>query len=228
MNILKLPALTTSRRLLCSSIKFHQQKNSHNTNRQLSQNISRNINSSSFNSIKLSQNEHNNNKPQASADPYAPGIKLPPKNALYKIFIAETLIFSIFGFFDNFIMMLFGDRIDSFFGDYITHPMIAAAFGNWLSDLFGMGTSERFETVLNKAYPAPRLNAEQIHSKPFHNWKYGGRFTGITIGCAIGALVAYPLLENEDKYTKFEEEEVNKADKADKTDDVKNDGNSKQ
>jgi len=55
------------------------------------------------------------------------------------------MIFTVFGFFDNFIMMIFGDRIDCFFGAYISHPMIAAAFGNWVSDLFGMGTSERFE-----------------------------------------------------------------------------------
>ena len=59
--------------------------------------------------------------------------------------------------------------------------MIAAAFGNWMSDLFGLGTSERFELYLEKVFPAPPLNAEQMHSKTFHNWKYLGRFWGITL-----------------------------------------------
>jgi len=119
--------------------------------------------------------------------------------------MAETLIFSVFGFFDNFIMMVFGDRIDCFFGDYITHPMVAAAFGNWMSDLFGLGTSERFEAWLDKAFPAPTLSAEQMHSRQFHNWKYFGRFAGISLGCLVGALVAYPLIEDAEMYKKSDE-----------------------
>lgn len=122
-----------------------------------------------------------------------------PKNALYRIFAAECLIFTVFGFFDNFIMMTFGDQIDIFCGSLITHPMVAAAMGNWISDLFGMGTSERVESTLGKVFPAPRLTATQYTSKKFHNWKYGGRFAGITIGCLLGAAVAYPLLEHEDE-----------------------------
>lgn len=122
-----------------------------------------------------------------------------PRNALYRIFVAECLIFTVFGFFDNFIMMTFGDQIDIFCGSLITHPMVAAAMGNWISDLFGMGTSERVESTLGKVFPAPRLTAPQYASKKFHNWKYGGRFAGITIGCLLGAAVAYPLLEHEDE-----------------------------
>ena len=104
-----------------------------------------------------------------------------PVNALYKICFTETLVFFVFGFFDNFIMMTFGDKVDSFFGSYIPHPMIAAACGNWVSDLFGMGTSERVENYLNDTFPAPALTAEQLNSKQFHNWKYMGRFGGISL-----------------------------------------------
>lgn len=147
MNVLKLSVATSksisSRRLLCSSIKFHQQKftndrqlfqinnnSSISNNNQINSNylLCRNLHASTT-SFKTSTPLHpsttvlNNDNPQGSADPYAPGITKVPRNALYKIFVAETLIFSVFGFFDNFIMMVFGDRIDCFFGDYITHPI---------------------------------------------------------------------------------------------------------
>ena len=79
-------------------------------------------------------------------------------------------------------MMTCGDKIDCAFRVYIPHPMIAAAFGNWMSDLFGMGTSERVENYLNDVFPAPPLTAEQLNSKQFHNWKYIGRFWGISLG----------------------------------------------
>ena len=138
-NILKPPT-----RLLCSSIKFHQQKLSTLSSRQLTikkSDTSRlqysrllhitsyrikeepvyQPNSKTETNLNAGRYEHNMN-------PYAPGVVEIPKNALMKIMIAETLIFSVFGFFDNFIMMVFGDRIDCFFGDYITHPIECSRF----------------------------------------------------------------------------------------------------
>lgn len=121
-----------------------------------------------------------------------------PRNSLRKIFVAEMLIFTVFGFFDNFIMMIFGDQIEVFLGNHISHTMISAAIGNWMSDLFGLGTSERVENILKKVYPSPKLTAEEMGTKQFHNWKYCGRFTGITVGCLAGALMALPFIHDEE------------------------------
>jgi len=97
---------------------------------------------------------------------------IPPKNALKKAFIAEFCIFFVFGFFDNFIMMTIGESLDLHLGKMIPHAMLAAAFGNWISDLFGLVTGERVEAFMNKFYPAPKLSFEQLAHKKFHNSKH--------------------------------------------------------
>jgi len=122
-----------------------------------------------------------------------------PANALKKIFFAEFCIFFVFGFFDNFIMMSVGESIDSNLDKVIPHAMLAAAFGNWISDLFGLVSGERVEDFMNKHYPSPPLSHEQMLSKRYHNFKHMGRFVGISIGCLVGALVAYPMLDLEEK-----------------------------
>ena len=93
-------------------------------------------------------------------------------------------------------MMSFGEQIDHALGHYISHTMIAAAIGNWVSDLFGLGTSERVESALGRVYPAPELTDAQYRSKKFHNYKYAGRFWGITFGCLIGAIAGLPFLHD--------------------------------
>jgi len=120
-----------------------------------------------------------------------------PKNALKKLLLAEFIIFSVFGFFDNFIMMTFGEALDEYFFKWISHTMIAAAIGNWISDLFGLATGERVEHLLNKIYPAPKLTHEHTSQKQYHNCKYLGRFCGISFGCLIGAFCALPFLEKQ-------------------------------
>lgn len=122
-----------------------------------------------------------------------------PANALKKIFFAEFCIFFVFGFFDNFIMMSVGESIDNHLDKFIPHAMLAAAFGNWISDLFGLVSGERVEDFMNKHYPSPPLSHEQMLSKRYHNFKHMGRFVGISIGCLVGALLAYPMLDLEEK-----------------------------
>ena len=126
-----------------------------------------------------------------------------PYNALKAAFLAEFCIFFVFGFFDNFIMMSVGENLDSHLSNLITHSMLAAAFGNWISDLFGLVTGERVEDFMNKHYPGPPLTHAQMLSKRYHNYKHAGRGIGISVGCLVGAIVAYPLLD-------FDEEEKDK------------------
>lgn len=133
--------------------------------------------------------------------------KTPAKAALTQIFFAEFCIFFIFGFCDNFIMMMFGDQIESYFRHHsllghslMLHPMIAAALGNWVSDVFGMATGERVETTMQKQYMTESPTMQQQRHKSYHRNKYSGRFAGITGGCLIGAIAAWPFLEDEDDH----------------------------
>lgn len=93
--------------------------------------------------------------------------------------------------------MTIGESLDGHFGKLIPHAMLAAAFGNWFSDLFGLATGERVENWMGNKYPAPKLTFEQTQSKEYHNSKHGGRAIGITVGCLVGAICALPFLDLE-------------------------------
>ena len=101
--------------------------------------------------------------------------------------------------------MTIGETLDGHLGKMIPHAMLAAAFGNWVSDLFGLVTGERVEAFMNKFYPAPKLSYEQLNHKKFHNSKHFGRFTGISVGCLVGAVVALPFLDFETEDKEYEE-----------------------
>ena len=51
-----------------------------------------------------------------------------------------------FGFIDNFFMLIAGDAIDESFGaTLVISTMAAAALGNWVSDMLGLGLSNSIE-----------------------------------------------------------------------------------
>ncbi len=53
-----------------------------------------------------------------------------------------------FGFIDNFIMLIAGDAIDDTFGSaLVISTMAAAALGNWVSDVLGLGVSNTIEVL---------------------------------------------------------------------------------
>ena len=123
--------------------------------------------------------------------------ELPHKNHLKAIFYSEFCIFFVFGFCDNFIMMSIGESLEINLGKLIPHAMLAAAVGNWISDLFGLVSGERVENLMNKHFPSPKMTLEQMNHKKFHNWKHLGRWVGMSVGCLVGALMAWPLLDME-------------------------------
>ncbi len=64
----------------------------------------------------------------------------PTTSDLYRVGIQQGLPFVGFGFLDNFIMIVAGESIETFLGaSLVISTMAAAALGNTLSDVFGIG-----------------------------------------------------------------------------------------
>lgn len=60
---------------------------------------------------------------------------------LFTAFVVNGVPFIGFGFLDNFFMIIAGDYIESTIGVYMAiSTMAAAALGNTISDIFGLGT----------------------------------------------------------------------------------------
>lgn len=98
-----------------------------------------------------------------------------------------------FGFFDNFIMIIAGEALDTTlcvtFG-YTT--MVAAALGNTLSDIFGIGLGGLVETAAEKlGLPKPEASAQQQQTLAYKMYYQGGSVVGIVLGCFLGMV---PLL----------------------------------
>ena len=100
--------------------------------------------------------------------------------------ISVMIAFIIFGFIDNFLMIVFGERIDAaFLSMGVTNTLLAAGLGNTLSDAVGIMSGRWVEKVVHMRLPPPEdsdltklqtVSAETI---------------GIVVGCLIGLL---PLL----------------------------------
>lgn len=95
---------------------------------------------------------------------------------------------------DNAILIVAGDAIDNSLGVSLgISTMCAAAIGNTISDLVGIGCAAYIEefcaTVLK--LPVPKLSSAQRQLRPVRMASQIGMAIGMTIGCIIGML---PLL----------------------------------
>ena len=108
------------------------------------------------------------------------------KPRVFKRVLSITVAFVVFGFIDNFLMVLFGDRIDAgFMAIGITHTLLAAGLGNTLSDAVGILTGRWVEQAVHLRLPVEddgMLSKAQI---------IGAETLGIIVGCLIGL---FPLL----------------------------------
>lgn len=98
-----------------------------------------------------------------------------------------------FGFLDNFIMIVAGDYLDLTIGVTLgISTMAAAALGNLISDVAGIGSAWYVESLSSKVgIKAPVLTPEQL-SMSSTTWSiYLGRALGVSIGCLLGM---FPLL----------------------------------
>lgn len=86
--------------------------------------------------------------------------------------------------------------------------MAAAALGNTLSDILGIGTAFYVERLANKiGFSPPKLSPIQMDMNCSRNAANGGRVLGVTLGCILGMC---PLLfkkksEDEDEETAIKE-----------------------
>lgn len=112
----------------------------------------------------------------------------PSKEQLRLVVLQATIPFIGFGFMDNALLIIAGDAIDSTiclaFG---FSTMCAAAIGNIISDLAGVGLGAVIEDYAAKLnLPVAKLShvQRQLRSVRFHT--QFGNALGLTIGCIIG------------------------------------------
>jgi hypothetical protein len=133
------------------------------------------------------------------------GKAAPPKVKDWLIRFVSSFIGSfVFGFIDNFIMVIAGSHIDAQFGGVAgamvgstAAPMLAAGFGNTVSDAVGELASNTIEGALDKMGLDPEsVTDEQVAAGPM--WM---RFLdkqasviGIVVGCLVGL---FPLFLEE-------------------------------
>ncbi|XP_055902482.1 uncharacterized protein LOC129938768 isoform X2 [Eupeodes corollae] len=117
----------------------------------------------------------------------------PSSSDLYKIFFVNAVPFVVFGFLDNFCMIMAGDYIEQICGAFMCiSTMAAAGLGNTISDILGIGTAfyvERFCAFLGLR--PPDLIPIQMEMKESRRAANLGRILGITMGCLLGM---FPLL----------------------------------
>jgi len=122
-----------------------------------------------------------------------PLVQQPSIQELYKLGLHQSLPFVGFGFLDNLIMIVAGEYIDASIGATLSiSTMAAAALGNTLSDVFGVGSAwyvERWAAKLGISPPA--LSIEQLDLKSSRIASNAGRAVGVAVGCVIGM---FPLL----------------------------------
>ena len=107
------------------------------------------------------------------------------KKTLKRI-ISITTAFIVFGFIDNFLMVIFGDRIDAMFVSMgISNTLLAAGLGNTLSDAAGRRAGRWVEKAVQGRLPP----VEDGHLSK--NQIIVAETVGIIIGCLIGL---FPLL----------------------------------
>jgi len=117
----------------------------------------------------------------------------PTAGELKQLAYHNSLPFIGFGFLDNFIMIVAGEYIDLTLGAKLgISTMAAAALGNTLSDMMGIGSAWYVESWAEKlgATP-PDLSSEQLEMTSCRVANNLGRALGVVFGCLLGM---FPLL----------------------------------
>lgn len=117
----------------------------------------------------------------------------PTTHELWRVGLHNALPFIGFGFLDNFFMILFGDTIEMTVGTMmVLSTMAAAALGNTISDVLGIGSAWYVERMACKVgMRPPELTPIQLDMVSARIATNMGRVAGVVIGCLLGML---PLL----------------------------------
>ncbi|GMT25155.1 hypothetical protein PFISCL1PPCAC_16452, partial [Pristionchus fissidentatus] len=113
------------------------------------------------------------------------------------LFLVNGLPFVAFGCLDNMIMIVAGEYIDQSLGAWLAlSTMAAAALGNLISDVAGVGLAHYVEIAVGRVgIKHPVLTGKQLESGKARFMTNSGRAIGLSIGCLIGM---FPLLFYDD------------------------------
>ncbi|XP_062914579.1 transmembrane protein 65 isoform X3 [Mobula hypostoma] len=122
--------------------------------------------------------------------------------AAAQVFLHSAIPFIGFGFLDNAIMIVAGTQIELSIGVIFgISTMAAAALGNLVSDVAGLGLAGYVEALASRlGLPSPDLNPKQADMWQTRLSSQLGKVIGVTIGCLLGM---FPLL-----FFKAEDEEM--------------------
>ncbi|XP_043283263.1 transmembrane protein 65 isoform X6 [Venturia canescens] len=127
-------------------------------------------------------------KAEYEADHSEDSFPLPKKGDLMRVSVANAIPFIGFGFLDNFIMIIAGEHIETSLGAVISlTTMAAAALGNTISDILGIGSAFYVELLAQKiGFKPPKLTPVQLDMPVSRRAANMGRVIGVTIGCILG------------------------------------------
>nr|XP_040233189.2 transmembrane protein 65 isoform X2 [Anopheles coluzzii] len=144
-------------------------------------------------------------------------VPVPPTSDLMKLGLVNALPFIGFGFLDNFTMIIAGDYIEHTLGLFMCiSTMAAAALGNTISDVIGIGSAFYVEKLAEMSgVKPPKMSPIQLEMKASRRAANLGRVLGITIGCLLGMC---PLLFMKEDKEKEKDKDKNKPSEASATD----------
>ncbi|XP_037658756.1 transmembrane protein 65 isoform X1 [Choloepus didactylus] len=117
----------------------------------------------------------------------------PTPGQLRYVFIHNAIPFIGFGFLDNAIMIVAGTQIEMSIGIILgISTMAAAALGNLVSDLAGLGLAGYVEALASRlGLSIPDLTPKQVDMWQTRVSAHLGKAVGVAIGCILGM---FPLL----------------------------------
>ncbi|CAG9803075.1 unnamed protein product [Chironomus riparius] len=141
----------------------------------------------------------------------------PKANDLLKLCLINSLPFVGFGFLDNFTMIIAGDYIEYSVGTVMTiSTMAAAALGNTISDVLGIGSAVYVERIVEViGIRPPDLTPIQMEMKSARRASNFGRVFGIVVGCLLGMIPLIFMKNKEEEDTKEAPSEDDKKSKDD-------------
>jgi len=108
------------------------------------------------------------------------------------VFLETGLPYIGFGFVDNFVMLVAGETIETFFGaTFCLSTMAAAGLGNAVSDVMGIGLADRIERTCGRflamfGINPPKLTKDQWTQKSVRRTQLWSKVICIFIGCILG------------------------------------------
>ncbi|XP_067112337.1 transmembrane protein 65 isoform X2 [Osmerus mordax] len=129
----------------------------------------------------------------------------PPTRAQIKYVIFHNSIpFVGFGFLDNAIMIAAGTQIEMSIGiTFGISTMAAAALGNLVSDLAGLGLAGYVEALASRlGMQGPDLTPKQADMWQTRVSSHMGKAIGVTIGCILGMFPLFFLSDDDEEEKK--------------------------